>query len=432
MIIDELIQSGKSAIESGDWNGAHQSWVKILKQEPNHEWAKVKLGKILMELNRFEEAEELLIEDAEQYPNRPYALLHLAKIAQLQGCWPVAKNRWERLLSRFPNYEWALQPYANTLKQLGELNKAERFYHMDVALHPAHFPSHLALIEIALKKEQFQLSRQRIEQFVKNYPKKRSLVREYQARLQKIKTETKLEDYININSWEKSKWRFRFTDQHRFLYSPVPKVASSTLAKSLYKLTQGKRPPKGTTSKEASNVFANQDAPNDVLMCQLKSILIRGDYFTFSFVRNPYTRILSAFLDKILKAHQIDYRSPLNLHSVGTEEVTFLDFLQQVQHVDFSRLDPHFRPQWHLLGCDKLMKFGFIGRFENLEEDLQFTLGRINKNTTNKKIISKRSHATNAAEKLKQYYGAEEQALVAKIYADDFKYFGYGLALPIF
>ena len=431
MSLDEFIQSGNGAIKNRDWDGAYQSWMKVWEQEPTHAWVKVKLGKILLELNRFEEAEKLLAEDVEAYPNRPYALVHLAKIAQTKGLWSLAQERLESLLNHFPNYEWALFPYAETLKHLGELDKAERFYHMDVAVHSGHFRSHLALIEIALMKEQFQLAQRRIDYFVIQYPKKAAVIDEFRASMKARLNNTKLEDYINFDTWDKSKWRFRLSNQSQFLYCPIPKVASSTVAMSLYKVTQGKRPPKGLSGKDISNTFANQDIPNEILISQLKSALVCRDSFSFTIVRNPYTRILSAYLDKIQKSHVVDYRTPLGFRPVSEEEVTFIEFLKRIRYADVSQLNPHFSPQWYLLGLDKLMKFDFVGRFENLDEDLQYILNRIDKKRPDKKIISRRPHATNAAEKIRRYYGVEEQALVAEIYADDFKLLGYGQALPL-
>jgi hypothetical protein len=72
------------------------------------------------------------------------------------------------------------------------------------------------------------------------------------------------------------------------------------------------------------------------------------------------------------------------------------------------------------------MRYDFIGRLEDMSSDLPYVLSRLDQNQA-VDVLHQAPHARNASEKLQQYYGEEEKALVAEIYADDFKYLGYGL-----
>ena len=135
--------------------------------------------------------------------------------------------------------------------------------------------------------------------------------------------------------------------------------------------------------------------------------------------------------DKKPKEEIRTYRSALGFQPFGIEEVSFLEFLKRVKNVEVGQLDIHFRPQWHLLGLNKGIKYDFIGHIENYDQDLNHVLNRINNQKSVDEILERRPHATRAAEKLKKYYGSEEHALVAEIYRDDFKYLGYGYSLDV-
>jgi hypothetical protein len=97
-------------------------------------------------------------------------------------------------------------------------------------------------------------------------------------------------------------------------------------------------------------------------------------FFKFSFVRNPWDRLLSAFAH--LKGHgePLASREALwsKLHLAETE--TFEDFVLGLRDERFRTLiinDVHFRPQlnWIALPGTERIAVDFVGRFESLEED---------------------------------------------------------------
>lgn len=414
MNLKDSIERGNHALKESNWELALHYWSIVYAQIPDHPWAGVTLGLTLFRLNRFDEATQYLIDDIELHPDRELAFVYLAKISQSQENWELNVQQWGIILSLFPCNEWAMQSYANALKQTGDLNKAERYFHMDIAQYPQHaWWSFSQLIEIAIEKQQFKLAQHRLDTFSEWFPEDIEAQSRYKTLLQTVHQQ-------HTHILQPSSYMICFTsaEQQKFMGMKIPKVASTTLVARLYKQMTHKKPPNGITHDGMIQEFEDTQVYDP----------ISNDYFTFTIVRNPYTRILSAYLDKIQKpARAPKFRPPLGFGLPDVEDVTFGDFLRRLREIPLDDINPHFQPQWLILGLHEAITYDYVGRFENLEDDLQSLLRYIGDDKFNgNNKVSRRPHATHAGEKLRQYYGKEEQALVSEIYEDDFKYLGYG------
>ena len=153
-----------------------------------------------------------------------------------------------------------------------------------------------------------------------------------------------------------------------------------------------------------------------------------AERFVFTFVRNPFTRILSAYLDKIkLHRHSAVWGAFAALHGLGDGPLGFLDFLRLIAVTPAVRLDPHWRPQTLNL-LPNVIPYDFVGRLESLEPDLLSVLGSIF-GTSNTGIHTYKRHQTQSTDVLDDYYGPREQDMVRSIYERDFIDLGYGFAL---
>ena len=137
------------------------------------------------------------------------------------------------------------------------------------------------------------------------------------------------------------------------------------------------------------------------------------------FLRNPLTRFLSAYLDKIVK------------HEYGgnRQNWTFEHFVSSVEQ-GFS--DAHWNPQCSLIDCAKwLPRIDFIGRVESIAEDTMRMLKRIDAwekfgatgwegSGTIFRGDKLADHVTNATAKVMQYYTPDLERRVRALLKPDF------------
>lgn len=197
-----------------------------------------------------------------------------------------------------------------------------------------------------------------------------------------------------------------------FFCNRVPKAANSTVVTTLARLKFGRE----VGSREAKRMFATPAHLGGTEVDNFDSL------FKFTVVRNPYTRVLSAFLDKIERFRERD-----------NHNTTFAEFLQRLRD-DHRYLygNAHWVPQSDLM-LIPVERFDLVGRVESLDRDLAQITGRIRPGTSDT-ITSTTSAGpppTRASEKLRRYY--DDPALielVRAIYRDDFSAFGYSTDFP--
>lgn len=162
---------------------------------------------------------------------------------------------------------------------------------------------------------------------------------------------------------------------------------------------------------------------------KFESILTDKNYKKITFVRNPYSRVLSCYLHRIVK----EYSNPSKLayyNVIGREldgdTPTFKEFLEFI--FNHKNLERHWAPQTSVTLFD-YVHFDFIGKVETIEEDLNkldtLLFSESSFHNSSIKEVNKAPMLTNATGKLSEYYTPELIAMVNEIYADDFKNFGY-------
>lgn len=193
-----------------------------------------------------------------------------------------------------------------------------------------------------------------------------------------------------------------------FFYNRIPKAANSTVVTNLARLKFGRDIP----SKQAKKMFKTPSA------LYAREMSLFSSLFTFTVVRNPFTRTLSAYLDKV------ERRALKN-----NKETSFRAFLLSLEDGKLYS-NAHWAPQSALL----LMpadQFDFIGKVETLDIDLPYIKNRIQGKRPEEPIRSILNNATGASRKLQAYYDDETAEMVRNLYWNDFKTFAYPERLPL-
>ncbi|HXT11718.1 MAG TPA: sulfotransferase family 2 domain-containing protein [Candidatus Angelobacter sp.] len=187
--------------------------------------------------------------------------------------------------------------------------------------------------------------------------------------------------------------------KHKCIFVHIPKCAGASIRESLFGGPGAHRTLAGYQTVLAPQLFA--------------------DCFKFTFVRNPWDRVVSAFFylkNKNMKSNQQWAKKNLS---------PFQDFNAFVR----EWLTPEniwsyvfFRPQYHFICLNgKQPAVDFIGFFENLAPDFALIRERIKSPA---KLAEKNRNPLRGQD-YREYYSDETRGLVAEIYAEDIELFGY-------
>lgn len=211
------------------------------------------------------------------------------------------------------------------------------------------------------------------------------------------------------------------SERFRYVYVETPKVGCSSIKATLQRLEvdgDASRAPAYVHDKVASPLLSPTDIqkpPSDYLA---------GDeYFRFCFIRNPTTRILSAYLDKIVGNNFERARVAPPLGLPPDRPCAFHEFLEALLAVPDPQRDAHFQSQTGLLAVDAVA-YHIVGRFERFEETFAAVLNRIAPGAADG-MIRVDHHRTGAAQVVNDHVGPRERALLLGLFQEDYRRFCY-------
>lgn len=146
---------------------------------------------------------------------------------------------------------------------------------------------------------------------------------------------------------------------------------------------------------------------------------LRKNNFIFTFVRNPYNRVLSTYLDKIKgQSNRSSYMFNNVLKGISGSDLTFKEFVDIIIKVPDRLLDPHLKPCYKLIE-ENVGSVDFVGKLENMKEDWKFIRAVLNYKDIKKENSNKKGY------NLKDYYTKEIAEKVYNKYKKDFEMFSY-------
>lgn len=148
------------------------------------------------------------------------------------------------------------------------------------------------------------------------------------------------------------------------------------------------------------------------------------NYFSFTFVRNPYDRVVSAYkyFRKLKEGHRWYKRN-----SIISNAANEMDFNEFVNHIpDFMKLMKreegsfqsgiHFQAYGYFLDSN----IDYLARFENIQEDYAYILKKLQLPRTNLRKIN----STNNSD-YRQLYMEDSKRAVYNIYQEDINKYNY-------
>ena len=183
----------------------------------------------------------------------------------------------------------------------------------------------------------------------------------------------------------------------RTLYCPVEKVGTTFWRRIVYIFSS--KNPDYKFPFDVPEEFAHIRVKREFSR-HIKSPLSRTA-FSFLFVRNPFSRLLSAYIDKIVAPNPYYWRQFGNLaikryrqrgsgSYLAGHSITFSEFIKLAIDSESTSLysDPHIKGI--LSSCNPcLLNYSFIGRMETFKDDALYVLKKLNTNQDIVKSIEK-------------------------------------------
>jgi hypothetical protein len=188
--------------------------------------------------------------------------------------------------------------------------------------------------------------------------------------------------------------------RHRCIFVHIPKCAGISVARSL-----GIEPDGHTTIATYQMIFSPADF---------------RDYFKFAVVRNPWDRLLSAFL--FLKNGGIATQDKVWADRFLAPYETFDAFVMRWVNTVNIKSIAHFRPQTDYI-CIRRNEpaLDFIARYEDLEADFRHICEKVGVTAT----LLRLNAGASGVKGYRDCYTDEARDKVAKVYADDIHLLGY-------
>jgi len=202
-----------------------------------------------------------------------------------------------------------------------------------------------------------------------------------------------------------SGYSYKPFDQNRSIFVHIPKAAGVSICRSLFGNLAGGH----ATVSEYQMIFSKKEFDR---------------YFKFTFVRNPWDRVFSAY--NFLKKGGMNERDRKWAEAELAPYRDFNDFVRKGLGKPSVQRWVHFVPQTSFLfvpGSQKL-QVDFLGFFENIQEDFQYVANILGMGES---AVMKKDNVTSSDRKLgyKDSYTEEARDIVARIYERDIENFGY-------
>jgi Sulfotransferase family len=209
--------------------------------------------------------------------------------------------------------------------------------------------------------------------------------------------------------------------QLRIFFHRIPKSANSSVVASITQLRQGKSLPSGQDFKrEVRQMLVRPSALSEAEAANA------ADLFKFVFVRDPYSRALSAYLSKVKGPWKIDRQIREDIYSTSALDSgppSFEEFCRFLRAGGLYR-NHHWWPQVDFL-LFPVDRYDLIGRVESIDADFKRLAKHVLGNATFDMLEEDPAHRTGATELTSQYYTPELYDLIHDVYKSDFEAFGY-------
>lgn len=228
--------------------------------------------------------------------------------------------------------------------------------------------------------------------------------------------------------WRSINFHTHISLVNKYVYLEVPKAGCGTMKATLGSLEGARlnethaqrfldKPHNGL--KSGAHVRPYQ-LPSDLL----EEVFTAKSYKRFTVVRDPGTRALSGFLEKIMQGLRQSEKITEALGGKAADTVTFEEFLQVIAAQSSREQDPHWRRQSDHIGLG-ILNFDSIIHLEDLDRSWDQVAQLTNTPDLDGQFYCKKS--THAGTRTNEYFTPETLGLISEIYSTDYQNLNYTL-----
>ena len=203
-------------------------------------------------------------------------------------------------------------------------------------------------------------------------------------------------------SWIRIKWPWILIPEYKVAYCYHSKAACTSIVASLSEAT-------GRNTVVPHKAFQG----HRLSMIDFWKMSIPEDYFTFTFVRNPFDRLVSCYEDRVIRKKGRGFPREFN------SKMSFRDFILGVQIIFPG--NAHIHPYWNwMIDCKGMLFPDFVGSVETMDEDWDKLRKVCPIKLPDLRMLNKTNHKN-----YKSYYTPKTREIVTRLYSDDLILFGY-------
>jgi len=199
--------------------------------------------------------------------------------------------------------------------------------------------------------------------------------------------------------------------KHKFIFIHIPKCGGTSIECALLENENVTKITYDVKQKYRLYYYYNNVTVQHRKIDQFKDAREK-EYFTFTFVRNPWERFLSEYFyiktKNGCRCDDFDKKFPTFEHFVKNNGIKCCRLAHGCPQIDF------------VLNANKNKLTNFVGRCEDMQYDFNYVCGKIGipKIELPRRNKTKHKHYT-------EYYDDETKQIVAEKYRKDIEYFGY-------
>lgn len=230
----------------------------------------------------------------------------------------------------------------------------------------------------------------------------------------------------------------------KYLYVENPKAASTKIKKMIFDLEQfpiSSRPKKFSRVSRREMYIHHRDAAKMPSLHSLitadDSFQFPSDFFIFTAVRNPFSRILSAWINKLMipepgyfDLHQLLMKYETDAGGRPTFKA-FCRYLLEQGRESLKQSNKHWRLQKYVV-YPHIIKYSHIAKITELEQLVNQWNRHLEFPFSESEIKNRLLLISNSSRIFydQNYFDAESKEIISELYEEDFRFFNFDDQLP--